>query len=1007
MKITRSGGARPNRLRIPLSSIAALLLFLLALEPILGSGAFAQPAGRIVPVPYLMRAVLNGARVQFASPAIADLDHDQYQEIVVGTSDGRVVAVKPNTSAGTTLWIFDAAAALNARVRVPSVATIRGAPAIADLDGDGWNEVIVPVGDVPSSGQNGGMIVLSHDGKLLPGWPRITYEKYDATHTEGIGTPPAIADLDNDGDLEIIAGSWDHRVYAWHHDGTWVKGWPRHVFDTVWSSPSVGDLDHDGTLEVIVGVDAHRDDYFRSIDGGALYVFRADGSPYPGFPIYMPENFESIPALTDLDGDGFLDIVIGGGSFYDHGPAGYKVHAVNRFGQPLPGWPVSTGGHVTGSPAISDLNRDGRPEVIVGSWDQKLYAWTSNGQPVAGFPVTLRNYLGATYRAQSPIVADTNADGKPEIFTNYGWEVVELDAAGRQITSDGAGGNPSGKPTFFTDYTIDSTPAIVDLNGDGKLELVAAGGSGGTNGGRATVYVWALAGSKAQGLGADWSNLKRDANRSGLRPCAQADNALVLGHSLPTALSPRGVARVEVVLLNNGASTWTKAGGYRLVASSNVLEEDEVALPDGASIAPGQQISFAFEVQAPAQAGLYNLQWRMAGGDGQKFGRAIDQEIKVGSAPLLYALRAAPGGGVYASDARYQIPAPKVDVWWHRARAFRLTTDRHGYYLLDEEAYFMWAGTAPDIGSVGTRPAIEMALGPDRESVLTMDQYGNLRATSGAELSNAKFIDPPPPIFGDPRVRSFALTSDYRGIYTLDGLGNIYTSGSATTLRPATPVFGQDIAIKIKLRRDGKGYYVLDRYGNVHAGGTAPRLEPHYVAHNGEDWARDFELTEDETGYYLLDRYGGVYAGGKAPAPGAPAWGQWADGTAMDLELADGRGQAGLQLSLPSPSIAMVGGLNRAPLPVRISIQSGAGSAMTWTAQASADWVKLSAGSGKTPGTLQISVGRVLPEGTHTSNLHLTARDAGGATVDEQDVSLSVKIYKRVYPVFLPLDARQ
>jgi hypothetical protein len=796
-------------------------------------------------------------------------------------------------------------------------------------------------------------------------------------------------------------------VYAWHHDGTWVKGWPQHVFDTVWSSPSTGDLDHDGQLEVVVGVDSHADPYFGSIDGGALYVFRADGTEYPGFPIYMPENFESIPALADLDGDGYLDIIIGGGSYYDHGPAGYKVHAVNRFGQPLPGWPVSTGGHVTGSPAIADLNRDGRPDVVVGGLDQKMYAWSSNGQPIAGFPVTLRNYLGATYRAQSAIVADANGDGKPEIFTNYGWEVTELDASGRQITSDGAGGNPSGKPTFFTNYTIDSTPAIVDLNGDGKLELVAASGEGGANGGRATVYVWSLTGSKAQGVGADWPNLKRDANRTSLRPCPRVDNALVVRHSLPFQMAQGESERVEIVFQNNGSSTWTKGGGYRLVASSDLLGEDSVALPDGASVAPGQQITLAFDVVAPAHGGLYNLQWRMARGDGQGFGRAIQQAVKVGSAPLLYALRAAPGGGVYASDSRYQIPPPAVDVWWQRARAFRLTVDRKGYYLLDEEAYFMWAGTAADLGSVGTRPEIEMVLGPDGESVLSMDQYGNLRATSGAELANASFIDPRPPVFGDPRVRSFALTSDYRGIYTLDGLGNIYTSGTAVPLSPATPVFNQDIALKIKLRSDGKGYYVLDRYGNLYPGGTAPALEPHYAAHNGEDWARDFELTEDGTGYYLLDKYGGVHAGGKAPAPGIPAWGQWADGSAMDLELADGRGQPGLELSLPEPAVTMVGGTNRAPTPVGISIASGSGAAMTWTAQASSDWVKLSATSGKTPGTLVVSVGKSLAQGAYQSNLRIVAKDASGGTVDTQDVALSVTIYKRVYPVFLPQAARQ
>lgn len=993
--------ARREHLAILLSSIAALLLSFVFPQTSQASPVLDEPDGSLNRATYALKAVVDAARAQFASPAIADLDHDQYQEIVIGSIDGRVIAVKPNTTSGTVLWSFDTAAAINARARIQSGATIRAAPAIADLDGDGWNEVIIAVGDITSVNENGGMIVLSHDGKLKTGWPQLTYDKYDPGYTEGIGTPPTVADLDNDGDLEIIAGTWDHRVYAWHHDGTWVKGWPQHVFDTVWSSPSVGDLDHDGQLEVIVGVDAHRDPYFGSIDGGALYVFRADGSQFPGFPVYMPENFESMPALTDLDGDGFLDIVIGGGAFYDHGPVGYKVHAVNRFGQPLPGWPVSTGHHVTGSPAIADLNRDGRQEVIVGSWDQKLYAWSYNGQPVSGFPVTPKNYMGATYRVHSPIVADVNSDGRPEIFTNYGWEITELDSAGRQLSWDGVGANAERKITFLTNYTVDAPPAIADIDGDGKLELVAVGGEGGNDGGRATIYAWALSNSKAQGVAADWSNLKRDTIRSGLRPCDMPDDAVIVRHSLPELLKPGQSTRVEIVLRNSGSSTWTN-GGYALAADRDFYGADRIALPNGASVAPGQQVTFAFNITAPAQAGLVDMRWRMVRGDGQQFGRAAALQVKVGSTPLLYALRAAPnGGGVYASDGRYQIAGPQAEVWWQRTRAFRLTTDNHGYYLLDEAAYFMWAGAAQNIGSVGSQPAVEMVLGPDRESVLVMDQYGRLSTTSAAMT-----IDPAPPTFGDPRVRSFALTPDYKGIYTLDGNGRIYAAGTAPALNPATPVFGQDIALKIKLRRDGKGYYVLDRRGNVYAGGNAPALKANYTIHTNEDWARDFELTEDETGYYLLDKFGGVSTGGSAPAPGALAWGQWADGTAMDLEVADSRGEPGLELSLASPQLSMFGGLNRAPAPVSISINSGSGT-LNWTAGASADWVKLSAANGKTPGKLVVSLARALPEGNHTANLHLTAKDAAGAAVDTVDVTLSVKIIKKVNLRFLPLTSSQ
>lgn len=989
--------------RLPICAFTIVLAFALTglqslTIPVSAEGV--QPDGGMNRVPYLMKAVLNHPRFQFAAPAVGDLDHDKYREIVAGTVDGHIVAVKANSATGTILWDFDAAAAINASARTPSGVTVRAAAAIADLDQDGWNEVIVPVGDVTSSRQNGGVIVLTHDGKLMPGWPQLTFDKYDEAFTEGIGVPPSVADLDADGDLEILVGAWDSRIYAWHHDGSWVKGWPQHVFDTVWSSPSVGDLDRDGLLEVVVGVDAHTNPYFHSVDGGALYVFRADGSPYPGFPIYMPENFESHAALADLDGDGYLDIVIGGGAYYDHGPVGYRVHAVNRFAQPLAGWPVSTGGHVTGAPAIVDVNRDGRLDVVVGSWDEKLYAWSGNGQALPGFPLTPRVWSGASYRVYSPIAADTNADGKPEIYVNYGWEVTAVDALGRQMTWDGTKDNPGNRPSYYTGWTIDAAPTIDDINGDGQFELVVAGAEGGSaDGGRAIIYAWALPSSRTSVTQFDWPAIKRDGARSGLRPCPDSDDAVVARRTLPSQMAPGGTARVQLTFRNTGPSTWTSGAGYQLAADRDFYGADFIPLPSGASVGPGQEVTFAFDITAPSQKGMFEARWRMAKGNGQQFGRSVALTVKVGSEPLLYALRAAPGGGVFSSDARYQIPAPNPNVLWERTRGFRLTTDQRGYYLLDREAHFMWAGSAHDIGSVGTSPAVEIVQGPDKESVLVMDQYGRLSITSAAMP-----IEPAPPTFGDPRVRSFALTPDYNGILTLDGRGNVYPSGTASALSPATPVFDQDIALRIKLRRDGKGYYVLDKYGRVHAGGNAPALKANYNLHMNEDWARDFELTENEKGYYLLDKYGGVWTGGQAPPPGAIPWaGTWSDGSAMDLEVANSTGAAGLQLSVMGSSLSMLGGLNRTPVPVSVKIASGDGSSVSWTAKANDDWVKLSATSGTTPSTLVLSLARQLPVGSYSSSLRIEAKNSSGTVIDAQNLAISLKVVKTLTRAHLPV----
>jgi hypothetical protein len=66
----------------------------------------------------------------------------------------------------------------------------------------------------------------------------------------------------------------------------------------------------------------------------------------------------------------------------------------------------------------------------------------------------------------------------------------------------------------------------------------------------------------------------------------------------------------------------------------------------------------------------------------------------------------------------------------------------------------------------------------------------------------------------------------------------------------------------------------------------------------------------------------------------------------------------------------------------------------------------LSATGGKTPGAVTVSVGR-LPEGNHTATLRLTAKDASGATVDDTNVTIEVRMVKKVNLVFLPLTVQK
>jgi len=187
---------------------------------------------------------------------------------------------------------------------------------------------------------------------------------------DGFFSTPAIADVDGDGFADIVASNYDHTVYAWRANGQLI--FRQFIEDTSWSSPVVADIDGDGRREVIVGGDIYGGNNLHVPAGGLVWVFtRAGGTwhTYPGYPRSIPgQTVWSTPAVSDLNGDGSPDIVVGTGNYYPSSSTTQRVYAFTaRTGRDLPGWPTGTFGQVSGGPAIVDLDGDGTREVAFAS----------------------------------------------------------------------------------------------------------------------------------------------------------------------------------------------------------------------------------------------------------------------------------------------------------------------------------------------------------------------------------------------------------------------------------------------------------------------------------------------------------------------------------------------------------------------------------------------------------------------------------------------------------------
>jgi hypothetical protein len=272
-----------------------------------------------------------------------------------------------------------------------------------------------------------------------------------------------------------------------------------------------------------------------------LYGLTSSGAFVPGFPKYYLEAVRSTPAIADVNDDGQAEIFVGTGTFYynhspDHPTIGYRVYGMNSAGQTLPGWPVSTGGAMPASPAIGDIAGDSKPEIIIPSYDSRIYAFYANGQPVSGFPMTPRREQGQTgvQFTESVVLGDYDGDGKMEIFINNSWSVTVVDGNGQQLTGDNFPNNT--KPIYYAFGTLLNSPAVGDIDNDGRLELIVQ---------NSHLYAWDLASASDA---ADWPLFKRDARRASTLPLPPRlvlpGEAITIMHPIDQQTDPQASIRL-------------------------------------------------------------------------------------------------------------------------------------------------------------------------------------------------------------------------------------------------------------------------------------------------------------------------------------------------------------------------------------------------------------------------------------------------------------------------------
>ena len=260
-----------------------------------------------------------------------------------------------------------------------------------------------------------GIVTVSAEG---PTW--VANSSWDAPDDVGKGAAPAFADIDADGDYDLFIGEQYGVSFAYENTGSASS--PVWTANPGWNLPDVGmgskpafaDLDNDGDYDVLIGEGPHGATYAYENTGSAS---SANWTRKPGWDPPTLEWMGAKPALADLDSDGDYDLLLyeaytGNSSAYENTGSASSPNWTAK-----PGWNPPYAGQGT-TPALADLDSDGDYDLLIGDKEGVTSAYENTGSTSS--PVWTRKHgwdpPDVAELSAKPALADLDGDGDYDLL---------------------------------------------------------------------------------------------------------------------------------------------------------------------------------------------------------------------------------------------------------------------------------------------------------------------------------------------------------------------------------------------------------------------------------------------------------------------------------------------------------------------------------------------------------------------------------------------------------------